>query len=168
MARTVCCMRLASAIAAAVPCVLSVKKALPPGIPRRVSAVFWPISSPEAVSSAPEASVSEPPPKPSEPLPLCPVLWGDWPRSQIRRRWLKVVRSETVSVTMGAKPTQERCVTLREQVLTRSQRAHWRLSWEERFARNARLATSSPLVVTIHGLPATFASSFGFGLLPAG
>src|SRR5713101_4895079 len=127
--------------------------------PRRVSAICWPISSLEAVPSAPEASVSEPAPKPSEPLPLCPVLWGDWPRSQIRRRWLKVVRSETVSVTMGAKPTQEHCVTLREQVLTRSQRAHWRLSWQERFARNARPATSSPLVVTIHGLPATFASS---------
>ncbi len=135
--------------------------------PRRVSAICWPISSLEAVPSAPEASVSEPAPKPSEPLPLCPVLWGDWPRSQIRRRWLKVVRSETVSVTMGARLTEERSVTRSSHVLTRSQRAHWRLSWDERFARNARLATSSPLVVTIHGLPATFASSFGFGLLPA-
>ena len=135
--------------------------------PRRVSAICWPISSLEAVPSAPEASVSEPAPKPSEPLPLCPVLWGDWPRSQIRRRWLKVVRSETVSVTMGARLTEERSVTRSSHVLTRSQRAHWRLSWDERFARNARLATSSPLVVTTHGLPATFASSFGFGLLPA-
>lgn len=135
--------------------------------PRRVSAVFWPISSHEAVCPAPVAEVSEPPPKPFEPLPLCPVLWGDWPRCQTRRRWLKVVRTETVSLTMGARPTQERSVTLREQVLTRSQRAHWRLSWEERFARNARPATSPPLVVTIHGLPAPFASSFGFGLLPA-
>ncbi len=135
--------------------------------PRWVSAVCWPISSLEAVPSAPEASVSEPAPKPSEPPPLCPVLWGDWPRSQIRRRWRKRVRSETVSVTMGASPTHERSVTRSSPVLTRSQRAHWRLSWDERLARNARLATSSPLVVTIHGLPAPFASSFGFGLLPA-
>jgi hypothetical protein len=71
---------------------------------RRVSTVFWPISSSEAVSSAADVEVSDPAPKPSEPLPLCPVLWGDWPRCQTRRRWLKVVRTETVLVTMGAKP----------------------------------------------------------------
>ncbi len=134
--------------------------------PRRVSAVFWPLSSPETLSTAPPDSVLEPPPKPSEPLPLCPVLWGDWPRCQLRRRWLQVVRTETVSLTMGATPREEGNGTRSSPVLTRSQRAHWRLSWQERVTRNARPATPSALVVTIHGLPATFASSFGFDLLP--
>jgi hypothetical protein len=52
-----------------------------------------------------------------------------------------------------------------EKRLTRSERAHWRLSWTERLARNARLLDAPRLVVTLHGLPATFASSFGFDLL---
>jgi len=46
-----------------------------------------------------------------------------------------------------------------------AERAHWRLSWEQRLARNARLSNAPRLVVTLHGLPATFASSFGFDLL---
>jgi hypothetical protein len=50
-------------------------------------------------------------------------------------------------------------------VMTRAQRAHWRLSWLERFARNARLFTAQPLTVTIHGLPDTFALVYGFALL---
>src|SRR6266571_9238607 len=66
---------------------------------RRVSAVFWPISSKQMVSPAPILG-------PPEPTACCPVLWGDWPRCQIRRHWLKVVRSETVVVTRGATPDQ--------------------------------------------------------------
>jgi hypothetical protein len=52
-----------------------------------------------------------------------------------------------------------------EAILSRTQRAHYRLSWQERLARNARPSNASRLVVTLHGLPATFASSFGFDLL---
>jgi hypothetical protein len=43
--------------------------------------------------------------------------------------------------------------------------AHWRLSWEQRLAHNARPSDASPLFVTLYGLPATFAHSFGFALL---
>jgi len=50
-------------------------------------------------------------------------------------------------------------------MLTRAERAHWRLSWAQRLARNARPSDAPRLVVTLHGLPATFASSFGFDLL---
>lgn len=135
--------------------------------PRRVSAVFWPLSSQEAGSSAPASSGSDPPLKPSEPLPLWPVLWRDWPRCQLRRTWLKVVRSETVLLTMGAMPPEDLIVTPSSPVLTRTQRAHWRLSWDERFVRNARPSTAPLLAVTIYGLAATFAHSFGFGLLSA-
>lgn len=52
-----------------------------------------------------------------------------------------------------------------EHVLTRTERAHWRLSWDQRLARNARPLDAPRLVVTLHGLPATFATSFGFDLL---
>ena len=49
-------------------------------------------------------------------------------------------------------------------LLTRSERAHWRLSWEQRLSRNARLASSSPVTITLHGLPAAFAQIYGFHL----
>src|SRR6266702_7071072 len=120
--------------------------------PRRVSAVFWPISSKQMVSPAPILG-------PPEPTACCPVLWGDWPRCQIRRHWLKVVRSETVVVTRGATPTPDQTSVTDEPVITRAQRAHWRLSWDERLARNARPATASPLTIIIHGLPAPFAQA---------
>ncbi len=126
--------------------------------PRRVSAVFWPISSKQMVSPAPILG-------PPEPTACCPVLWGDWPRCQIRRNWLKVVRSETVVVTRGATPTPDQTSVTDEPVITRAQRAHWRLSWDERLARNARPATASPLTIIIHGLPAPFAQAYGFVLL---
>jgi hypothetical protein len=74
-----------------------------------------------------------------------------------------VVRSEGVVMTMGAPPTENQT----DAVITRAKRAHWRLSWEERLARNARPVTARPLTVTIHGLPDTFTHIYGFALLEA-
>ncbi len=133
--------------------------------PRRVSAVFWPVPASPAMASPPVQATPHLPPKMPEPAPRSPVLWGDWPRSQLRRRWMKVMRTEMVSLTMGAPPIEEHTGATDEQVITRAQRAHWRLSWNKRFARNARPSTAPLLEVTIHGLPATFANVFGFGLV---
>ena len=126
--------------------------------PRRVSAVFWPLSSHRSDSSPPleEATSS---------LPLAPVLWKDWPRSRIRQGWLKVVRSESVGLTSSPSSVPSPAPSPPQSVLTRAQRAHWRLSWAQRVARNARPSGASPLLVTLHGLPAPFAQSFGFDLL---
>jgi len=126
--------------------------------PRRVSAVFWPIPSNQVVPGVP---VLGPPA-----LLHDPVLWGDWPRCHIRRTWLNVLRTQKVELTMAATPPGEQSAVTKasEHLITRSQRAHWRLSWDERLARNARPVTASPLIVTIHGLPATFANLYGFGL----
>lgn len=55
----------------------------------------------------------------------------------------------------------------REQVMTRTQRTHWRITWQQRLARNARPATAPPLTLTLYGLPATFAQVYGFALLQA-
>jgi len=132
--------------------------------PRRVSAVFWPVTVERASALAP--STPEFPQKTLEPVPRSPMLWGDWPRCQIRRKWLKVVRTETVEVTMGEEPTTDPPTTT-DALITRAQRAHWRLSWDQRLARNARPSISPPLEVTIHGLPAAFAQSLGFSLVAA-
>jgi hypothetical protein len=133
--------------------------------PRRVSAVFWPVTANQAIASPPVQATPQPCPKMAEPVPCSPVLWQDWPRSQLRRRWMKVMRTEKVSLTMGAPPPEDHPGANDEQTISRAQRAHWRLSWQERFARNARLSTAPALQVTIHGLPATFANVFGFGLV---
>jgi len=65
--------------------------------PRRVSAVLWPLSSPPSV--APATTTDTP-----ALLPLAPVLWKDWPRCDIRRAWLKVIRRETVHLTNFPQP----------------------------------------------------------------
>ena len=110
------------------------------------------------ISRSPRSEKVLPPP------PLSPVLWKDWPRCQIRREWLNVVRRETVIFVEGAPLTPLPVTPPAEEVLTRSQRAHWRLSWEWRLARNARPSDAPSLTVTLHGLPATFAHAFGFDL----
>ena len=136
--------------------------------PRRVSAVLWLISSHPSVSAQPPPQPVEapPPPPPPEPAPY-PVLWGDWERCQIRRRWIRLLRTQTVDLTFGSVQQEEKKESKHSDVQTRAQRAHWRLSWGERMARNARLSTASPLEVTIHGLPAAFAQSFGLDVVPA-
>lgn len=127
--------------------------------PRRVSAVLWPLDPPCSASSPPPAETSQS-------LPFAPVLWKDWPRCGIQRTWLKVIRCQTVCLTESpVTPAHSPAITPTEVILTRAQRAHWRLSWEQRLARNARLSDAPKFVVTLHGLPATFAHSFGFDLL---
>ena len=78
-----------------------------------------------------------------------------------------MVRSERVVMTMGAPPTENQTEVTNVPVITRAKRAHWRLSWQERLARNARPVTARPLTVTIHGLPDTFIHVYGFALLEA-
>jgi hypothetical protein len=77
------------------------------------------------------------------------------------------MRSQTVSLTRGAAPTADHTVATSPPITTRAERAHWRFTWDQRLARNARPTTSPPLTLTIHGLPATFAHVYGFGLLMA-
>jgi hypothetical protein len=126
--------------------------------PRRVSAVLWPLS-PELSDASPPLEGAPPP------LPLAPVLWKDWPRCHIRRAWLKIIRSETVRWESFPTPMPSPVTTETSEVSTRAQRAHWRLSWDQRLARNARPSDASRLSVTLHGLSAPFARSFGFEFL---
>ncbi|MFL5704450.1 MAG: hypothetical protein ACJ8AG_16675, partial [Ktedonobacteraceae bacterium] len=47
-------------------------------------------------------------------------------------------------------------------ILSRAQRAHSRLSWAKRLARNARPETSGQVAIKLLGIPADFATSLGF------
>ncbi len=46
-------------------------------------------------------------------------------------------------------------------ILSRAQRAHYRLSWEERLARNARAPTTDRLAIKLFGVPEIFATFLG-------
>jgi ribose 1,5-bisphosphokinase PhnN len=78
---------------------------------------------------------------------------------------MKLMRTQRVCLRMGAPSSENHPGATSEQIITRAQRAHWRLSWQERSARNARPLSAPALHVTIHGLPASFANVFGFGLV---
>jgi hypothetical protein len=80
---------------------------------------------------------------------------------------MRLLRTQTVDLIFGSVQAEAKKDPTPSDVQTRAHRAHWRLTWEERMARNARLATACPLEVTIYGLPATFAQSFGFDVVPA-
>jgi hypothetical protein len=147
--------------------------------PRRVSAVFWPRTAPPAaippecatsVSEAQRASpvAEETPafPTPSPPVPVQPVRWGDWPRCQIRRTFVQLLRTQTVLISFRATEALVHAKPPSPSLETRTQRAHWRLSWEERLARNARPSTAPSVEIVLHGLPAPFIQAFDFPLRP--
>ncbi|GAC1347415.1 MAG: hypothetical protein NVSMB27_12780 [Ktedonobacteraceae bacterium] len=75
--------------------------------------------------------------------------------------------TQTILLTLGSVQHLAREDVPLPDVLTHAQRAHWLRSWEQRLARNARLPTTSPLEVTIHGLPVSFAQVFGFDVVMA-
>ena len=136
-----------------------------PGVPPagvNVQAPSEPPSSP--VQAASGETASSPPPTASGPdaASLRPILWEDWPAFRIRQQWLKRLRTETVHLTIGplAEPSPEPSPL----VLTRAQRAHWRLSWKERFARNARREAAPVISITLHGIPASFARMFALDI----
>lgn len=124
--------------------------------PRRVSAVFWPIE-PDPRSVLPPTSLSPPPVL----LPRAPLLWRDWPRCQLRRHWLRLILRETVTLSWEPASFPQLPPENGEALLTREQRAHYRLSWSERQARNARPADAPRLCVLLHGLPVHFFETFG-------
>jgi hypothetical protein len=81
-----------------------------------------------------------------------------------------LLRTQTVDLTFGPvkrEEQEEQKKALPTEVQTRAQRAHYRLSWQQRMARNTRLFSAFPLEVTIHGLPVAFAQSIGLDVVTA-
>jgi hypothetical protein len=69
--------------------------------------------------------------------------------ARIQRTWLKVIRSQTTCLESfpPLSPSRDPCAT--EKTVTRAERAHWRLSWQQRLARNARPADAPRLLVKL-------------------
>lgn len=88
-----------------------------------------------------------------------PVLWRDWSRRRQRRACLHLVRSQRMEVQV--EPGHALHPLAEAPPLSREQRAHWRLSWAERLARNARAPTADPVTITLFGVPDAFAHFLG-------
>ena len=88
-----------------------------------------------------------------------PVLWRDWSRRRQRHACLHLVRSQRVEVQI--EPNGASSPPTETSPLSRAQRAHWRLSWAERLARNARAPTAGRVTILLFGVPADFASVLG-------
>ncbi len=88
-----------------------------------------------------------------------PLLWRDWSRRHHRRACKQLLRSQRVEVQaeQGLSASPEPVPVL----LSRAQRAHYRLDFQERFARNARAPTASRVTIRLFGVPEGFATSLG-------
>jgi hypothetical protein len=110
---------------------------------------------------------SQPPPAASVAFPKgavgsLPLLWKDGPRCETRRHWIRLLRSQTVTITALARPSAPAArLETSEHVLSLARRKHWRLSWAERLARNAT-PTDGPFVhLHLFGIPENVATLVG-------
>ena len=95
------------------------------------------------------------------PLPVgpAPLLWRDWSRRAHRRACMQLVRHQRIEVSLS--PPATASPRKAQVILSRAQRAHARLSWAERLARNARVPTVSQVTIRLFGVPEGFAASLG-------
>jgi hypothetical protein len=86
-----------------------------------------------------------------------PIQWCDWSRRSHRRACIQLVRHQCVKVEV--EPPTSASLTVQPASLSRAQRAHYRLSWAERLARNARAPTAGRITIKLFGVPESFATS---------
>jgi len=87
-----------------------------------------------------------------------PLLWRDWSRRRPRRACLQV-HSQRLEVQMEQALSVSSDTSLPP--LSRAQRAHYRLSFQERLARNARAPTAGQVTIKLFGIPEAFAAFLG-------
>jgi hypothetical protein len=88
-----------------------------------------------------------------------PLLWRDWSRREHRRACMQLVRHQHLKMSLS--PPAATSPPTGEVIRSRAQRAHSRLSWQERLARNARPPTAGHVTIKLFSIPAPFAASLG-------
>ena len=88
-----------------------------------------------------------------------PLLWRDWSRRAHRRACIQLVRHQRLEISLSP-PAAAAAATV-DVILSRAQRAHSRLSWEVRLARNARPPTAGQVTIRLFGVPEGFALLLG-------
>jgi hypothetical protein len=86
-----------------------------------------------------------------------PLQWRDWSRRRHRQACMQLLRQQRVEIQMDAGGSAIPVGT--PAPLSRAERAHSRLSWAARLARNARPPTAGQVRITLCGVPADFATS---------
>jgi len=91
-----------------------------------------------------------------------PLLWQDWGRRVHRRACIHLLRHQRVAIR---RPSAQNPTTASPSAvpvpLSRAERAHTRLSWEQRFIRNAHPQTGEYLTITLFGVPRPLATWIG-------
>jgi hypothetical protein len=88
-----------------------------------------------------------------------PLLWQDWGRRSHRRACLYLLRQQRVEIQVGAGNAGPPAIALAP--LSRAERAHTRLSWQERLARNERTSATQEVTIKLFGVPQAFALWLG-------
>ena len=95
-----------------------------------------------------------------------PLPWGlllgvfrDWSRRQHRRACMQRLSGQRLEVQMA--PPLSASPDVSPSPLSRAQRAHSRLSFQERLARNARAPTAGRVTISLLGVPEDFACWLG-------
>ena len=88
-----------------------------------------------------------------------PLLWRDGSRREHRRACQHLVRDQRVEVNLPPSPAKRPIPP--NVMLSRTQRAHTRLSWETRLARNARGTTGGHIIINLFGVSDDCAALIG-------
>jgi len=88
-----------------------------------------------------------------------PLLWHDWSRRVHRRACIQLVRHQRIEMILSPPAATSPPTTVL--ILSRAQRAHSRLGFPERLARNARSPIAQQVTIKLCGIPATFATWLG-------
>jgi hypothetical protein len=94
------------------------------------------------------------------PLPVgsAPLLWRDWHRRHQRHACLRLHRQH---LEIQIEPTLTSISASSPPTVSRAERAHYRLSWDERQARNARTEAAERITLTLFGIPDRLATFLG-------
>jgi hypothetical protein len=87
-----------------------------------------------------------------------PLLWRDWNRRHQRKACIHLHRQR---LDIQMEPALPPTPTVSPPILSRAQRAHYRLLWDERLARNARTDQAERISLTLFGIPDHLATFLG-------
>jgi len=79
-----------------------------------------------------------------------PLLWRDWPRRHQRHACLRLHRQH---LEVQMEPALKSTAASSSPTISRAKRAHSRLAWDERLARNARSLAAERITLTLFGIP---------------
>ncbi|WP_235932730.1 hypothetical protein [Dictyobacter arantiisoli] len=91
-----------------------------------------------------------------------PLLWQDWSRRVHWRTCMQLLRHQHAEIQMmGENSADPATPSIAPAPLSRAERAHARLSWETRLARNARSKVAGQVSIHLFGVPERFATALG-------